>query len=308
LAIALLAIGTTTTALAAAPALQGQVTLRPLTPQDIKNYALTNAQGASGLTAVGLGQPAYLEVLINTAVPNADITNVTWVLTARPVGSVAALTASPLGTNVPTFKMADRINQAGAPVFKVAGRTMLRPDVTGQYTVDVAIKTASSGSTNLTQKLTAGTYMGVQTCALCHSGGILAPDKFHPWSETLHASYFTKAIDGLKGADYNISRVPYHTVGYDANTNAVNGGFDDVAKQVGWTFPTNLMAGNWAAMQATYPSAAALANIQCENCHGPGSEHAMALGNTNAANWPRIGVSFVMGNCAQCHDNLPSDV
>src|SRR5204863_8237699 len=118
---------------------------------------------------VGEGQRAYLEGLVNNAVPNADIPNVTWVLTGRPVGSTAALASSPLGSNIPTFKMADRINQSGAPVFKVAGRTMLRGDVAGQYTVNVTIKTASSGSTNLTQKLTVGTYLGVETCALCHS-------------------------------------------------------------------------------------------------------------------------------------------
>jgi len=309
MALALMVIGTTQTArAAAAPALQGQVTLRPLSPQDIKNYALTGVQGASGLAAVGVGQPAYLEVLVNNAVPDSDITNVTWTLTAKPGGSAAALAASPLGTNVPTFKMADRFNQAFAPVYKVAGRIMLRPDMTGQYAVSVLIQTASSGSTNLTQKLTAGTYMGVDTCALCHSGSALAPDKYHPWTETLHASYFTKAIDGLKGDNYSKSELPFHTVGYDDNTNAVNGGFDDVAMQTGWMFPSNLVAGNWASMVANYPSNAHLANIQCENCHGPGSEHAMALGNTNVSNWPRIGLSFVMGNCAQCHDNLPNNV
>ena len=178
LAVALMALGTTRTPLAAAPALQGQVTLRPLTPQEIKNYGLTGVQGASGLSAVGVGQPVYLEALVNFAVTNADITNVTWILTAKPVGSQAALAPSPLGTNVPTFKIADRINQAGAPTFKVVGRTMLRPDVTGSYTVNLAIETSSSGSTNLTQKLTAATYLGVATCALCHSGGILAPDKY----------------------------------------------------------------------------------------------------------------------------------
>ena len=69
--------------------------MRPLTPQDIKDYALTNVpniQGASGLTTVGKGQPAYLEALVNYAVPDADITNITWTLFVKPVGSSAVLT------------------------------------------------------------------------------------------------------------------------------------------------------------------------------------------------------------------------
>jgi hypothetical protein len=309
MAVTLTAVCAVTTAHAAAPALQGQITLRPLTPQDIKDYALTNVpgiQGASGLNTVGVSQPAYLEVLVNNAVTNSDITNITWTLTVKPIGSAATLTASPLGTNVPTFKMADRFNNSGAAVYKVPGiaaRTMLRPDVVGQYMVTVSIKTASSGSTNLSQNITAGTYMGVNTCALCHSGGVLAQDEYHPWSETGHADFFTRAIDGLESDHYSKNCISCHTAGYD--TNAVNGGFDDIATQVGWTFPSVLTNGNWAAMPAALKN---LANIQCENCHGPGSEHAAALGNTNTSNWPKLGVSFVMGNCAQCHDSKNSHI
>jgi hypothetical protein len=199
---------TSTTASAAAPALQGQVTLRPLTPQEIKDYALAGAPGASGLSTVGVGQPAYLEVLVNNAVPNADITNVTWVLTGKPIGSSAALASSPLGTNVPTFKMADRFNQRGDLVYKVAGRTLLRPDVRGQYTVTATIQTASSGNTNLIQNVTAGTYVGVNTCALCHSGGQGAPNTMVPWSGTLHATMFTRGINGQASTNYSAKPVP----------------------------------------------------------------------------------------------------
>jgi len=150
--------------------------------------------------------------------------------------------------------------------------------------------------------------MGINTCVLCHSGGVLAKDQYHPWSGTKHATFFTKAIDGLKSANYSKNCISCHTAGYDANTAAANGGFDDVAAQHSWTFPTNLVAGNWTRMQSDYPNPANLANVQCENCHGPGSEHAMALGNTNVSNWPRIGRSFVMGTCAQCHDSKPDYV
>src|SRR4249919_3293050 len=149
----ILAMTSATEARAAPPPLQGQITLRPLTPQEIYDYGLTGVQGASGLSTMAVGQPVYLEVLVNNAVPNADITNVSWVLTSQPPGSTAGLEASPLGTNVPTYKIADRINQSGAPVFKVAGRTMLHPDILGSYTVSATINTASSGSTNLAQRI-----------------------------------------------------------------------------------------------------------------------------------------------------------
>jgi len=308
--LALISAGFATSVQAAGPALQGQVTLRPLTPSEIKDYALTNVpniQGASGLSTVGIGQPAYLEVLVNNAVTNSDITNISWVLTTKPVGSVAALVASPLGANVPTYKMADRYNNAGAPVFKVAGRNLLRPDLTGLYTVTVTVQTASSGSTNLTQNITAGTYMGANTCALCHSGGLLAPDKFQSWSQTPHATFFTRAIDGLESDHYSKNCISCHTVGYDANTNAVNGGFDDVAKSLNWTFPTVLTNGNWTALPAQLKN---LSNIQCENCHGAGSEHALGelLAPQSASAKAAIAVTFDAGNCAQCHDSKPTHI
>ncbi len=41
-----------------------------------------------------------------------------------------------------------------------------------------------------------------------------------------------------------------------------------------------------------------MANIQCENCHGPGSEHATNGGDTVA-----ISVPSDTGQCNQCHDD-----
>ncbi len=281
----------------AAVALNGQMDLRPLTPSDLKDYGLTNAQVASGLATVPIHQPVYLEADVNIAIPDSNIVGVTWALTSQPIGSTAALMASPLGANVPVYKPADR------PAFKVAGangRAVLTPDLNGQYTVTATISTTSSGTTNVSRTITAGTYMGINTCALCHSGGIIAPNKVIPWSQTLHATMFTRGINGLVSDHYSGSCIKCHTVGYNTDPLAVNGGFDDVAKGLGWTFPAVLSPTNWDAVPDALKN---LANIQCENCHGPGSEHAYSLGDTN-----RISVTWNPGDCGQCHDSKTGHV
>ena len=108
-------------------------------------------------------------------------------------------------------------------------------------------------------------------CAACHAGQ-LAEDKVTPWSQTSHATFFTEAIDGQKSAFYNESCIQCHVLGYDTSEEADNGGFDDLADGF-WTFPETLEEGNWDDMVNNYPGLANLANILCEHCHGPGSDH-----------------------------------
>jgi hypothetical protein len=289
--LALLAIGIAGfTSHVRAAALQGQLQIRPLTPQEVKDYGLTGIQTASGLSTVAVGQPAYFDLIINAAVTNGEVVSVTWSLTNTPAGSAAGLTNSPLGTNVPPYRMIERT------AAKVGGRMMIRPDVPGQYTIKVSVVSLGTGSTNLTRTITAGTYIGAQTCALCHSGGLIASNTYTPWSMTAHATAFQLAIDGQNTDHFSQNCIKCHAVGFDANTNANNGGFDDVAKQTGWVFPTTFTNGNWAAMPTALKN---VANVQCENCHGPGSQHAFSLGNTNF-----ITVTTASGDCAQCHDSL----
>jgi len=246
----------------AATALNGQLVLRPLTPGDVTVYKLPSTTEASpGIATVGIGSPVYLEADINSAIAPSSV-SVTWVLATNPPGSKAVLTNSPLGTNVPVYDVSARASS------QVASRRLLRPDLPGQYTVVATIVTTGSGTTNVTKNITAGTYMGLSTCMLCHSGGRVAEDKYTTWQTTAHAHIFTEGINGELGT-YRSSCLACHTVGYNANTNAivnpVNGGFDDVAKELGWVFPTVLAPTNWAYMQAVYPELADLGNIQCEN-------------------------------------------
>ncbi|MCX6929304.1 MAG: hypothetical protein NT154_39700, partial [Verrucomicrobia bacterium] len=298
--VALMTMVTAITVSAATTApLPPQIVLRPLTPGDITIYKLpsTTTETSPGLNTVAIGGPMYLEVELDKTIAPSNIVSVTWVLTNTPVSSTASLTNSPLGANVPIYDVADRL------VYQVAGRSFLRADVVGQYTIAATVVVNSNSTqvvTSLTKTITAATYMGLNTCALCHSGGAIAPNKVTPWENTKHAHIFEDGING--GAGTSGPRCfGCHTVGYNANTNTIaihaNGGFDDVARAAGWTWPNVLAPTNWAYMQATYPSVANLANIQCENCHGPGSQHAYSLGDTKL-----ISKSVSSGDCNQCHD------
>jgi cytochrome c1 len=212
---------------------------------------------------------------------------VTWELTSRPGGSAAAITDSPLGASVPVYEPSDR------PVIQAAGRALLRPDVAGEYVVTATVATGSKGTASVAQTFIASNYTGIQACSVCHSGG-LAAAMVPSWSQTLHASIFKNGITGVIGSSYPSTCYSCHTVGYDRNTTAANGGFDKVAAQLGWTTPTSLVAANWDALPADLKN---VANIQCENCHGAGSEHAKSGGIPFAISVPKAS-----GACTQCHD------
>jgi hypothetical protein len=106
-------------------------------------------------------------------------------------------------------------NQAYAPVSQLAGRTFFRPDVVGQYTVLATITTTgSSGGTNIVPvttniivtTVTAATYLGISACADCHSGGLVGVPSIYPtWTNTPHATFFTRAINGQVSSYYNKS-------------------------------------------------------------------------------------------------------
>jgi len=286
-AAALMAVAATTTM--SAQTLQApRLVVRALTNGDIANYKLpSTSQISGGLETVALGEPWYLEVQVDISIPATQIVPVSWTLTTKPSGSSATLVASPLGSNVPIAEPSDRL------IYQVAGRQLLRPDVHGVYVVTAVVTAGSSGAATVAQTFIAGTYVGAAACARCHSGG-LAAVTYPTWTQTAHASLFTNGVNGVEGTGYSASCISCHTVGYDANSTVSDGGFSSIAAQLGWKFPSVLQPGNFAAMPAALQN---VANIQCENCHGPGSEHANYGGDTIA-----ISVPSNTGACSQCHD------
>jgi hypothetical protein len=286
-AVVLMAVAAPTTMSAQPAPLNAHFAVRPVTRGDIAAYKLpSTTQVSPGFTTVALGEPAYLETQINSAIPASDIAGIVWQLTYKPKGSGAALEDSPLALEVPAFEPADRA------VVRIAGRKVLRPDVAGMYVVSATVTAGASGTATVAQTIIGGTYVGKAACTACHSGG-LAEVKAPSWSKTAHASIFTEGVNGTNSDHYAANCLGCHTVGYDANAKAVNGGFDDIAAQLKWTFPVP-----GAGVYNTVPDALKnLGDIQCENCHGPGSQHIKSGGNT-----VEISVSKASGTCARGHD------
>jgi hypothetical protein len=290
-------------------AVDAKIDSRPLSGQEITDNGLAEGtQVSGGLMTVGVGSAAYLEVLIPAGI---EITGaVTWGLSGP--GS-AALVDDPLG-DMPIYSAGEQT------LYQLADRMALYPDAEGKYvvTADIPVNlevedddgnvTIEASVISLEETVTAAMYVGVGTmagaspsypqCAMCHE------EQAAGWAETGHADFFTLAIDGLKSSHYGEGCISCHNVGFDPAPAAVNGGFDDVAAATGWEFPmaevdgemvAHPVAGTWEAMPAELQ---AVSNIQCESCHGPGSQHGGAVG----AN--QIDISYDSGNCGQCHDAM----
>lgn len=142
----------------------------------------------------------------------------------------------------------------------------LAPDDDGTYTISVVIGDGTNSATAKTSIVAANYvaavephYVGDATCNTCHSG------IHEEWANTGHAGALA-TLAGY-GSASNPYCLPCHTVGF--NTSLANGGYDDQAVP-------------------------RLANVQCENCHGPGSAHA---GNPGSIKPPKSAQADLCGTC-----------
>ncbi len=233
----------------------------------------TSKPVATGLKVVGVGETVYLKA---REASGQAITSFAWALGTKPAGSQATLTTTDLDT------------------------TRLVPDVAGTFEVTVTITTAK-GTASASIQITGAKWVGVGgqsglpvdiakgQCYYCH----LANAK--EWEKTGHATIFSRGIDGVASDHYASYCIRCHTVGYNTAASAVNDGFDDIAAQLGWVFPTPPKAGEWNNLVNNFPALAHLGNVQCENCHGPGSLH---LGKKGT-----IDMSLEAGVCGYCHED-----
>ncbi|MBK7445346.1 MAG: hypothetical protein IPJ45_04850 [Ignavibacteria bacterium] len=85
----------------------------------------------------------------------------------------------------------------------------------------------------------------------CHSGTPVFADIFNRWKSSGHATMFKRSIDS-GAAYYTTACMKCHTTGMDHNLVNNNNGFDDVARNVGWTWTPPPAPGKWDNLVTNY--------------------------------------------------------
>lgn len=226
-------------------------TLSYITDTAVGAAKTTVALGTTGLSNVPINVPVFLQV---AAADSKNSGKPTWGLTKPPESKATITNTTAMGAK-------------------------FTPDVVGAYYVQVSLKN-DSGQTSNTEYafFNAGTFIGVDegNCKQCHTS------QTAEWAKTGHAGIMTTNL--ANRATYSESCIRCHTTGYTQPA-ANNGGFVDAQAKAGWKFPTYAdlaKGGVWDAMPASVKN---VANIQCEQCHGPANEHVKNGANVMAVSW-----------------------
>ncbi|RMF58873.1 MAG: hypothetical protein D6748_07645 [Calditrichaeota bacterium] len=107
-------------------------------------------------------------------------------------------------------------------------------------------------------------YLGADACQQCHQ------EKGDEWAMTGHAHAWQTLQESGHAQSYCF---PCHSVGYDPTPMSGNSGYDEAP-------------------------IAKFENVQCENCHGPGSEHV----GSGVPDPSKISISFDAELCGSCHN------
>jgi hypothetical protein len=154
------------------------------------------------------------------------------------------------------------------------------PDVMGTYELTV---TDLATAKPVTFAVHAGKWTGMiagqdadgrpkpdPACMQCHVKNTPHFDLFTPWARSGHAEVFTQNVNNPNG-HYSAACLSCHTVGFSEKP-VNNNGIDD---SIDWQafLATDLLTHggleNWNKITQQFPKTAQMANIQCENCHGP---------------------------------------
>ncbi|MGE5804836.1 MAG: hypothetical protein ACM34M_03530, partial [Ignavibacteria bacterium] len=206
---------------------QAKIVTEHVTPHDLSEPEFTEDNSvSSGLDIVPNGTYVYLSA--KNIADSDTITNAVFTLISKPAGSTAAI---------------EVINSTWVH---------FQPDVKGAYEISLTITTAG-GSDDTTKTIYAANYVGVgnfggvttdyPNCMTCHQNTQKFIDIFDRWKVSGHANVFNQQVE--TSDHYSTSCMKCHTTGYDHNVEASNGGFDDVAAQLGWSYAPPSNSGKW---------------------------------------------------------------
>ena len=128
----------------------------------------------------------------------------------------------------------------------------------------------------------------------CH---LVDPTKFSDWSKTNHATAVKRKLNDPAG-HFSFSCFSCHSIGYDGVTTSGNFGFDDAAAAENFKTVSRNGAGVFDSLVTLYPKSMALTGIQCENCHGPASQH---VSGSPAPGNNKLDQTWSNEVCAPCH-------
>jgi len=196
-------------------------------------------------------------------------------------GKQVAVSASVKGVGGPfTYSWSATAGRFSDPTAE--STTWTAPEQTGEIALSCVVDNMSDaglGSADVTVTLYVPMdtpfYRGAEICAGCHAqAGQPGGDQYGPWSQSAHAEAFG-ALERV-GQDGNSFCTNCHTVGTKGlftDEPLDNGGYDDTA-------------------------VVRVQNVQCENCHGPASDHPSPVFNS-------VGVTLGAELCGDCHNGEP---
>ncbi|MFH1680746.1 MAG: multiheme c-type cytochrome [Candidatus Eisenbacteria bacterium] len=234
----------------------------------LASFLLVFAAGCGDEEVVEIEKEPAIRVTVSASTDSVD--------TGGMVTVVAKATAENPGTFVYAWK------STGGTFVKTDtdSTTWVAPDDPNLYSISCVVTDGEDAGIG-TDRVFVGDYVpadepfyiGAATCAVCHAGGS-GGDQHTAWSATNHAH----AIEALEeiGMNHNAYCLNCHTVGsygLFADASLDNGGHDETAVE-------------------------RLEGVQCENCHGPASNH------TGGAEGRSVAVTITDTTCGQCHTDV----
>ena len=276
--------------------------------EDFVNFSVGPFADSVANENVALGEPVFLNggATIPRPSPTPPVTITSWTWSG----------IKPNGSTTFDFRKPNKSALGGATTEQFM---YFVPDLPGTYEIQVRQNNLQPEAITKVITITCGSYVGVgnQTgttpnpligeCASCHAGQLpWVADFANPWKETGHARMLETILDPANpfhtasqakgswldffnfGSSYSIDS---RTVGWSRISTKSNGGWAEMAALEGCV----LQGTSWDELVRKHPKTAKKSNVQCESCHGPGSEHA---GDSSM-----IRKSYDANVCGRCHSD-----